>query len=158
LDGSRFSSAPGTGTCCNTFVGNGAGYGVNGPMSGAGDSFFGHRAGEATTTGGKNTYSGYWSGLVNQTGSFNSFYGDQSGQSMISGDYNTMLGISTGGSFTAGSYNTFVGEFAGNNSSSVTATFILAAQARRKTILSGSEQWVLAMVNRTWFLRSYPET
>jgi hypothetical protein len=122
-----FSSAPGTGTCCNTFVGNGAGYGVNGPMSGAGDSFFGHRAGEATTTGGKNTFSGYWSGLVNQTGSFNSFYGDQSGQSMVSGDYNTFLGISTGGSFTAGSYNTFVGEFAGNNSSSGNSNLYLGS-------------------------------
>jgi hypothetical protein len=108
-----FSSAPGTGTCCNTFVGNGAGYGVNGPMAGAG-----HRAGEATTTGGKNTFSGYWSGLVNQTGSFNSFYGDQSGQSMTSGDYNTFLGISTAGSFATGNYNTFVGAFAGNSSGS----------------------------------------
>jgi hypothetical protein len=110
------SSAPGTVTCCNTFVGDGAGYGVNGPMAAAGDSYFGHRAGEATTTGGKNTFSGYWSGLANQTGSFNSFYGDQSGQSMTSGDYNTFLGISTAGSFISGNYNTFVGAFAGNSS------------------------------------------
>ena len=114
-----FTSQPGTGTCCNTAVGDNAGYGINpGGMSGAGNSFFGHRAGEGSTTGGKNTFSGYWSGLVNQTGSFNSFYGDQSGQSMTSGDYNTMLGISTGGSFSSGDWNTFVGAFAGNSSTS----------------------------------------
>ena len=107
---------PAAGNCCNTYVGNGAGAGVNGPSLAAGNSFFGHRAGEATTTGGKNTFSGYWSGLVNQTGSFNSFYGDQSGQSLTAGNYNTFLGISTAGSFTSGNYNTFVGAFAGNSS------------------------------------------
>lgn len=110
-----FHSAPGTNTCCNTFVGNGAG--AVGVMSAGGNSFFGHRAGEATTTGGKNTFSGFWSGLANQTGSFNSFYGDQSGQSLASGDYNTFLGISTAGSFVSGNFNTFVGAFGGNSSS-----------------------------------------
>ncbi len=106
---------PAGGDCCNTYVGNGAGAGVNGPSLAAGNSFFGHRAGEATTTGGKNAYFGYWSGLVNQTGSFNSFYGDQSGQSLTTGSYNTFLGISAAGTtFTSGNYNTFVGAFAGD--------------------------------------------
>ena len=113
-----FSSAPGTNTCCNTFVGNGAGYGVNGPMAGTGNSFFGHRAGEATTTGSNNTYAGYTAGLLNQTGSGNSFYGNQSGQGVTGGNYNTFLGAQSGGIFTNGSYNTFVGAYAGDNAGS----------------------------------------
>jgi len=107
--------APGAGTCCNTFVGNGAGFGTGaGGLTGAGNSYLGHRAGEATTTGGKNAFYGYWSGLVNTNGSFNAFYGDQSGQNNVGGNYNTYLGAAADSGGNAGNNNIHVGYQAGN--------------------------------------------
>lgn len=111
-----FHGAPGTGTCCNTFVGNGTGFGTggSGTLTGAGNSYFGHRAGEATTSGAKNVFSGYWSGLVNTSGTYNAFYGSNSGQNNIGGSENTYLGAGADSGGSAGSNNIHVGFQAGS--------------------------------------------
>lgn len=110
-----FHGAPGTGTCCNTFVGNGAGLGrTAGGITGAGNTCTGHRACEAVSSGAGNSAYGYQSGLTTTTGDYNAFYGTYSGTNNTTGMENTYLGYQADSGSNAGNNNIHVGYQAGS--------------------------------------------
>jgi hypothetical protein len=77
--------------------------------TGQSNSFFGHQAGYANTTGSFNTFTGDSSGYSNTTGNYNTAYGYQSLRLNTSGNLNTALGYKSLWSMTTGSDNSGVG-------------------------------------------------
>lgn len=138
----------------NVFVGVNAG--LNTTLAGNRNTFVGHNAGEANTTGVENTFiganagqdfvTGFWNTFVGseagrhfQTGRHNTFVGEESGDKQISGLNNSYFGAHSGGLnppppniFGTGSDNTFLGAFAGadiTNGNGNTFTGVQAGQS-----------------------------
>jgi hypothetical protein len=79
------------------------------PWNGKYNTFFGIKAGDATTCGAGNTFVGYLAGEVNTIGSQNTFVGWSAGEDNTTGYHNTFLGVGAGQRNIAGYYNTYVG-------------------------------------------------
>lgn len=85
------------------------GYQAGDLVTGTYNSFLGHAAGKATTSGGSNSFFGYGSGLVNTTGSNNSFFGRAVGGANTTGSGNTYMGYYAGRLNSTASNNTGIG-------------------------------------------------
>ncbi len=96
----------------NTIVGVSAGPDTGG--GGGFNSFFGYRAGLATTTGARNAIFGAHAGDGTSTGNENAFFGYDAGTNNSSGTRNVFLGYASGNSNQIGVNNTFVGQLAGS--------------------------------------------
>ena len=102
LNGSRILSNPGM---SNLFAGTGAGA-ANTAFDNA---FFGHGAGQASTTGSDNAFFGSGAGFRNTTGFANTFFGSAAGADNVTGSNNAFFGDSAGFPNANGKRNTFVG-------------------------------------------------
>jgi hypothetical protein len=98
----------------NTFVGHSAG---QANTTGQSNSFFGHGAGKSAQTGNENSYFGADAGINNVDGFGNSFFGYESGRGNL-GSLNTFVGAHTSSALSfvvsnTGSGNSFFGAHAG---------------------------------------------
>jgi hypothetical protein len=115
----------------NTFTGFGTGY----LSTGSNNTFYGYRAGSATTTaeqnvfvgkeagfntstGGTNVFIGFESGFSNTTGTQNVYIGWRAGRSGASTTNNTVVGYEAGRNFSSGLENSFFGSLAGQQTTS----------------------------------------
>jgi trimeric autotransporter adhesin len=94
----------------NTFIGHQAG---QANTTGAANHFVGFGAGQANTTGNTNHFVGYLAGAANTTGSLNHFVGYRAGESNTMGIQNQFVGYRAGRANTTGFNNHFVGHRAG---------------------------------------------
>lgn len=87
------------------------------------ETYVGHGAGDAITTGTHNTLVGHDSGLNVADGIFNAVFGSEAGFALVDGERNTLLGRRAGFALTSGDGNVAIGEQAqaANNVSNVVA-------------------------------------
>jgi hypothetical protein len=106
----------GFGTFNNLFIGQGAGAATdlaNNNVQTFPNTFIGHQAGQANTTGAANLFVGHQAGAANTTGSLNHFVGYGAGQANTTGGNNHFAGFQAGRANTTGRDNHFVGYRAG---------------------------------------------
>jgi hypothetical protein len=94
----------------NTFIGHQAGLANT---TGEANLFVGHQAGRANLTGFANHFVGYGAGASNTTGNANHFAGFQAGRANTEGFQNHFVGFQAGAANTTGDNNTFIGLQAG---------------------------------------------
>src|SRR5687768_9798273 len=108
IGSSRVLSIPGTE---NTFVGVNTGLNIN-PMFTAWNTFVGHSAGQANTSGNQNSFFGRSAGQSTQGGFRNSFFGTLAGNANEDGDENSFFGNEAGERSTS-NQSSFFGAYAG---------------------------------------------
>jgi hypothetical protein len=114
------------------------------------NTFFGRRAGNATTSGHDNALFGMNAGLSNTTGSGNSFFGQSAGLSVQDGTDNSFFGGSAGGRLTSGSGNSFFGSAAGvNDDSGVRNTALGSGAGSFGGLTNATAIGALALVQRS---------
>ncbi len=112
----------------NTIVGEEAGMNL-GISTSHENSFFGYRAGKATTDGDENAFFGYNAGALNTIGKRNVFMGHTSGASNTTGKENVFMGYRAGTSNTTGEYNTNIGAWAGTSNTTGTNNVFMGYNA-----------------------------
>ncbi|MBT1697833.1 T9SS type A sorting domain-containing protein [Fulvivirgaceae bacterium PWU4] len=85
------------------------GYQAGDVVTGTNNTFVGHEAGKANTTGFANSFIGFRAGLKNTTGSNNTFFGSSTGMENTTGQNNSAFGSAAGVSNTTGIENAFFG-------------------------------------------------
>jgi hypothetical protein len=116
------------------FVGPDAGNNSSGDRN----SYFGNRAGFASSTGFSNTLIGSSAGTKTGTGSGNSFVGVSAGQENTTGNSNSFFGASSGLRNGTGSRNTFIG---------AQSDFTVSPASGDRNTLLGSDTAVTAGLN-----------
>lgn len=93
----------------NVIMGNSAGLGVISTSNYSSNSYFGHYAGNQTTTGSNNAFMGYMAGRNNSSGAENTANGKDALYSNTTGSSNTALGYQAGYNGATHSQCTFIG-------------------------------------------------
>ncbi|MEO7540275.1 MAG: hypothetical protein ABIV21_09615 [Pyrinomonadaceae bacterium] len=132
---------PGAGStttfCCNAFFGfNAGGLATAGAVA---NSLFGHKAGEALTTGDRNSLFGHFGGKSITTATGNAFFGDEAGRDLASGGFNALFGSAAGVITTSGNFLSLFGDraIAANNLTNATAIGANALVSQSNSLVLG---------------------